>query len=371
MRILVINWQDLTNPLAGGAEVHLHEVFSRIARGGHEVTLLCSAYPGAPSEETIDGMRVIRTGNRALFNYAVPRAYRRLARARFDVVIEDLNKIPFFTPLFVKEPLVGIGHHLFRESIFRETNPAVAAYVYGMETAALAFYARKKIPFVVNSPSTMSDFEARGFRREDLTIAYLAVNHDLFRQTGVPKSPTPLIGCFGRLKRYKSIDVLLRALPAVLQEVPDTRVVIAGEGDDRPRLEEISHHLGLGDVVRFTGFISDAEKVDLLQSMWFKVATSVKEGWGLTVTEANACGTPVIASNVPGLRDAVRDGETGLLYPYGEVGTLAGKIVGLLRDQRRREDLSRNALAHSRTFTWDRAAGTTLAVLEHRIASEA
>jgi glycosyltransferase involved in cell wall biosynthesis len=217
----------------------------------------------------------------------------------------------------------------------------------------------------------MNDFEARGFRREDLTIAYLAVNHDLFRQTGVPKSPSPLIGCFGRLKRYKGVDILLRALPEVLKEVPETRVVIAGEGDDRPRLEEITRELGLGGVVRFTGFISDAEKVDLLQSMWFKVATSVKEGWGLTVTEANACGTPVIASDVPGLRDAVRDGETGLLYPYGEVGTLAGKIVGLLRDERRREDLSRNALTHARTFTWDRAAGTTLAVLEHRAASEA
>ena len=149
------------------------------------------------------------------------------------------------------------------------------------------------------------------------------------------------------------------------------RVVVVGEGDDRPRLEAVSKELGLGGVVRFTGFISDAEKVELLQSMWFKVATSVKEGWGLTVTEVNACGTPVIASNVPGLRDAVREGETGLLYPYGDVETLAAKMIGLLKDHRRREDLSRNALAYARTFTWDRAAETTLTVLEKSIASRA
>ena len=364
MRILVINWQDRCNPLAGGAEVHLHEVFSRIARRGHEVTLLCSLFDGAAAEETVDGIRVVRHGSRSFFNYGVPRMYRRLGGGAFDVVVEDLNKVPFFSPLFVREPLVGIGHHLFRTSIYHETNPAVASYIFGMEWLALRFYARRRIPFVVNSPSTLEDFVDHGFSRDALTIAYLAVNHDLFRPTGVGKSPTPLLGCFGRLKRYKSIDVLLRALPVVLVQVPPLRVVIAGEGDDRPRLERVTRDLGLDGVVQFTGFISDEAKVDLLQRIWWKVATSVKEGWGLTVTEANACGTPVIASDVPGLRDAVRDGETGVLFPYGDSGALAAKLVRLLRDPGERERMSRNALAYAAKFTWDNAAATTLEVLE-------
>lgn len=364
MRILIINWQDLRNPLAGGAEVHLHEVFSRIARRGHEVTLLCSRFDGGGAEEVVDGMRVIRQGSRSLFNYGVPRLYRRVGGGTFDVVVEDLNKIPFFTPLFVREPLVGIGHHLFRTSIFRETNPLVACYVYGMESLALASYARRGIPFLVNSPSTLEDFASFGFPRDRLTIAYLAVDHNVFRQTGVEKSPTPLIGCFGRLKRYKSIDVLLRALPAVLAQVRDLRVVIAGEGDDRPRLEQMSAELGLGGVVQFTGFLTNEARVELLQRLWWKVATSVKEGWGLTVTEANACGTPVIASDVPGLRDAVRDGETGVLVPYGESGRLASALVHLIRDRGERERMSRNALAYAATFTWENAASTTLEVLQ-------
>jgi glycosyltransferase involved in cell wall biosynthesis len=363
MRILVINWQDLKNPLAGGAEDHLHRVFSRIARI-HDVTVLCSHFDGAPTEETVDGLRIVRHGSRTLFNYSVPGIYRRIRNRGFDLVVEDLNKIPFFTPLYVREPLVGIGHHLFRSSIFRQTNPVAAGYVYGMETVALRYYARKRIPFIINSPSTFNDFAAHGFSAKDLTVVYPAINHDLFRPAGVPKSPTPLVACFGRIKRYKSLDILLHALPRVLQEVPELKVVIAGDGDDRQRLERLAEDIGLTNVVKFTGYISEEQKVELLQSIWFKVATSVKEGWGLTVSEANACGTTVLASDVPGLRDAVRDGETGILFPYGDTEKLAAEMIRLLNDRLLRDRLSHNAIAFAAKYTRDEEASQTLRVLE-------
>jgi glycosyltransferase involved in cell wall biosynthesis len=367
MKILIINWQDIRNPFAGGAEVHLHEVFSRIAQAGHEVTLYCSTFPGAAGEETIDGIRVIREGGRDLFNYRVPLAYlRRLSRQGFDIVIDDMNKIPFFTPLYVREPLYGITHHLFDTSIFRETNVLVAIYVYLMEQAAVWLYRLKGIPFIVGSPSTQTEMMAHGFRGDDVTVVNYAVNHALYRRTGVPRSPTPLIGYIGRLKKYKSIEQLLRALPAVLAQVPDLRLVVIGEGDDRGRLESISRALGLASTVEFTGYVTDEKKVELLQHIWFKVTTSSKEGWGLTVLEANACGTAVIASNVQGLRDAVKDGETGLLYTYGDVKELAQKIIQLVRDESLRDSLSANAVRWAQSFTWDVAAERTLALLEKR-----
>ncbi len=251
----------------------------------------------------------------------------------FDVVLDDMNKIPFFTPLFVREPVQGLIHHVFAKSIFREVNPLVGAYVYFMERIALALYRRKKTPFIVVSPSTYEDLVSRGFDPSLLVHIGLAVDHSLFRPTGEPKSPTPLIGYFGRLKKYKSVDQLLRALPSVLAEVPGLKTIIVGEGDDRPRLEGLAKELKVQDAVTFTGYVSDQEKIRLLQQMWFKVATSSKEGWGLTVTEANACGTPAIASDVPGLRDAVQDGKTGLLYRYGDVDDLAGKIKAPARGQ--------------------------------------
>jgi glycosyltransferase involved in cell wall biosynthesis len=157
---------------------------------------------------------------------------------------------------------------------------------------------------------------------------------------------------------------LLEAFPQIQQSVPGIRLVIVGEGDDRPRLERIARTLGIAQAVEFAGHVSDQRKAELLQQMWCKVTTSAKEGWGLTVLEANACGTPVVASNVPGLRDAVRDGITGLLYPYGDRSALAATVVRLITDDALREKLGREAVSWSRTFTWDRAAQQTLSILE-------
>jgi len=345
MKILVANWQDIKNPRAGGAEVHLHEVFSRIARMGHEVTLVCSSFPGSLPEEAIDGIRVIRKGGRYGFNFRFFIEYiRTVHRGEFDLLVDDMNKIPFFTPLFAAEPVQGIVHHLFGRSIFLETNALLASYVYLMEWLAVAQYRRRRVPFIVGSPSTKNELHRRGFAPEDVVLIPYGVDHAKHRLTGVPKSPTPLVGYFGRLKKYKSVDHLLQALPSVIAQVPSLRVLIIGEGDDRPRLQAMSRDLGLSDVVEFTGYVSEERKIELLQRIWFKVTTSSKEGWGLTVLEANACGTPVVASNVPGLRDAVRDGESGLLFAYGDRNDLSGKMLRLLTDGELRTRMATHAL---------------------------
>lgn len=368
MKILVVNWQDIKNPLAGGAEVHLHEVFSRIARLGHEVTLICSSFRHAPSEETIDGIRVLRRGGRYLFNMRFTFEYLvRFRSMPFDIIVEDMNKIPFFTPLYVRKPIYGITHHLFGKSIFLETNALLASYVYCMERWAVAFYKRRRIPFIVGSPSTYRELITAGFDPASVALIHYGVDHRTHHTQGAQKSPTPLIGYFGRLKRYKCVEHLLRALPTVLAAVPELQVVIVGEGDDRQRLEAITRELHLENTVHFTGFVSEQEKIALLQSMWCKVTTSSKEGWGLTVIEANACGTPVIASNVEGLRDAVQHDETGLLYEFGNVSDLADKIVRILHDSKLRTRLTHNAIEWARQFDWDRAATTTLALLERRV----
>lgn len=364
MRILILNWQDITHPLSGGAEVHLHNIFSRIARRGHDVTLFCSSYSGAQREQVLDGIRIIRRGGRQLFNFHVPFAYLlRFRRQRFDIVIDDLNKIPFFTPLYVREPLAGIVHHLFGRSIFAETNLLVGTYVYCMERCALFLYRMSRIPFFVVSPSTREEMRRRGFPSEDLHLVYNCVDHELHRPDASRRSRIPLIGYFGRLKKYKGVDQFIRAVAGVHASHPELRVLIIGEGDDRPRLERMTMELGLQQIVTFTGYVPERRKVELLQEMWFGVTTSSKEGWGLTVLESNACGTPVIASDVPGLRDAVKNGETGLLYTHGDKGDLVGKIRMLLDDPVQRRRLSDNAIAWAGEFNWENAAEKTLEVL--------
>ena len=363
MKILVINWQDIKHPLGGGAEVHLHEIFERIAARGHQVTLLSCGFEGAPKEENINGIRVIRVGSRGYFNFVVPFYYFfKLSRENFDAVVLDINKIPFFSPLLIKKPRAIIVHHFFGKAIFLEASLPVAYYVYLTEKLFLKLY--RKFPVLYYSPSTRDEMIKEGWSPENFYYVPIAVDLNLYRVLGIPKDEKPLVVYLGRIKKYKSVDHLLRAFVKVLEQVPEARLAVVGDGDDRPRLEQIAKELGIADRVEFTGFVSEEEKVRWLNRAWVVVNPSSKEGWGLTMTEANACGTPVVAANSPGLRDAVKHGETGLLYPYGDVDALADAVTRILTDEKLRSKLREGGLKNANKYTWDYAAEKTLEVLQ-------
>lgn len=354
-RILFINWRDIRNPEAGGAEVHLHEISRRIAALGHSVTLLASRYEGAPREEVIDGVRVVRVGGRFTFNFHVPGAFRKLAGEQtFDIVIDDINKIPFYTPVYVRTPVLALAHHLFGRTIFLEASLPVALYVFLAESLIPVLYRNTR--FVVVSNSTRDEMLLRGLKPGNVSIVYNAVDHSRYKPSPDMRSPEPLIGYVGRIKRYKRVDILLKALVIVKESVPDVRLRIAGSGDHLDALEALAGRLGISTRVDFMGFVTEQQKIDMLREAHVIANPSSKEGWGVTVIEANACGTPVIASNVPGLRDAVVDGETGLLVPYGDVEALAEKLVEVLRNRTLAESLKKNALEWAAKFNWDRSA---------------
>lgn len=366
MNILVINWQDWRNPLSGGAEVHLYETFRRVAAMGHHVTIFCSSFPGAPPEETIEGMRIIRRGGRNTFNFIVPWYYLfKLRKGNYDVVVDDLNKIPFYTPLYVRRPLVGLSHHFFGKSIFLEAGRVAGSYVYTSE--ALVDYIYRRTPFLVVSQSTLDEFVERGFNRDNFTLALNSIDHNLLHPTGVPKSAHPTVGYFGRLKKYKSVDHVIQAFARVRQSIPDAKLVIIGRGDYQPALEKLAGELGVAEATRFTGFVSDEEKLRLLQELWVVVNPSMKEGWGIVNVEANACGTPAIAADSPGLRDSVKDAVTGDLYPYGDIDELTAKMLRILQDQERRESYREKALEFAQSLSWDETARATVQVLEEAI----
>jgi glycosyltransferase involved in cell wall biosynthesis len=366
MRILLLNWQDIRNPFGGGAEVYLHQIFKRLAAQGHSITLLCSQFSGAPAEEEIDGLRIVRRGNRNVFNFIVPIEYaRRFRQDHYDIIIDDINKIPFYTPLFVREPLLGMVMHLFGKSIFKEASFPAASYVFGAERLASSIY--RNTPLVAISESTRQELLLQGFSESNIFLVPCAVNHAAYHQLpGVPRTEA-LIGYVGRIKKYKSVDHLLHAFAIVLKVMPYAKLVVIGEGDGKPAFQQLSHELQIDHATTFTGFLPLEEKVRLLNQMQLVVNTSAKEGWGLTVTEANACGTPAVASDVPGLRDAVIDGESGLLYEYGNIEQLAEKILLLLRDEHLHLRLSTGALAYAESLTWDKSAKIMMDVIERVI----
>lgn len=363
MRILLINWQDIKNPFGGGAEVYLHQIFKRIAKMGHSVTLFCSRFDGSLPEETIDDIFIIRKGNRNIFNYIVPVEYqKRFRHEQYDIVIDDINKIPFYTPLYVKKPLLGMVMHLFDKSIFKETVFPIASYVYCAERFALSMY--RKTPLVAISKSTRTELIEHNFQPEKIFLVPCAVDHSTYKQIEGINPSEPIIGYIGRIKKYKSLDHLLHAFKIILSEISNAKLIVIGEGDGRATFESLARELKIDHATTFTGFLPIEEKVRLLNQMQVVVNTSAKEGWGLTVTEANACGVPVVASDVPGLRDAVIDGESGLLYEYGNIEQLTEKILLILRDKNMQTRLSKGALNYAQSLNWDASAKIMLEVIE-------
>jgi glycosyltransferase involved in cell wall biosynthesis len=365
-RILFVNWRDIRNPEAGGAEVHLHAIAGRIAAKGHDVTVLASEFPGSPPEEAIDGVRVVRKGGKFTFNFHVPGAIRRLSREKpFDIVVDDINKIPFYTPLYVRGPLLALAHHLFARTIFLEAAFPVALYVYAGEALIPSVYRRTR--FVVVSESTRRELVEKGIPEANIDIVYNAVDHTKFKPPTRPKPAEPIVGYVGRIKRYKKIDYLLEAMKIVLRRLPEARLMLAGSGDYLPALVALAGRLGVSDRVEFMGFLGEDAKIAMLQRAHVVVNPSSKEGWGVTVIEANACGTPVIASDVPGLRDAVVDGKTGFLVPFGDIEACAGRMLEVLEDHSLRERLSKAAIAHAKTFNWDDSTAALLGIIEQVI----
>lgn len=365
----MVNWQDRRNPHAGGAEIHLHEVFGRLARRGHEVDLLCSGFDGAPARERVDGIEVFRAGGRLTFSLHARRHYRRrLAPRSPDVIVEDLNKVPLFTPRWGDVPVVALVHHLFGATAFREASFPVALATWLLERPIPRVFAG--LPVVAVSDSTRDDLVARGLDAADVHVVPNGVDLDLYRPdpaTGVFDRPTVLY--LGRLKRYKGVDLVLKAVARLRDRGVDVRLVVGGKGDDRPRLEALAVSLAIEDRVEFEGFVSHDRKLELLRRAWVHVLTSPKEGWGITVVEAGACGTPSVASDAPGLRDSVRDGETGLLVPHGDVDALAAALERVISDEALRSRLGEAAVRFARGLSWDAAADRFEEILRRRVAA--
>ncbi|HXM38682.1 MAG TPA: glycosyltransferase family 4 protein [Gemmatimonadales bacterium] len=370
MKILLVNWNDRQNPHAGGAEIHLHELFGRIAGSGHEIDLIASGWPGCAERVELDGMRVLRVGGRHSFALRARGAVRRaLSERAYDVVVEDINKLPLYLPTLTRAPFVAIVPHLFGTTAFAEASVPVAAVVWAAELAIPRVY--RGAGFHAISESTRDDLVRRGVPGERIVVIHPGVDATWYcPDPKTPRAERPTFLYLGRLKRYKGVEFALRALAQVRKARSDITLDICGEGDDRPRLERVARRLGLGggDAVRFLGFVPEEEKRRLLRRAWAVLFASPKEGWGITNVEAAACGTPALASDSPGLRESVRHGVTGYLVPHGDWRGLADRMVALAADPDLLARLGRAARSFAEGLSWEAAARATTAHLQQVIA---
>jgi glycosyltransferase involved in cell wall biosynthesis len=361
--VLAINFRDPAHPEAGGAELHLEEILLEAVRRGYRVTWLATGFRGAPPEAEHRGIRVVRRGDWWNFNLVLPGVLRReFSSPAPDLVIEDINKVPCFTPWWTRAPVAVIVPHLFGATAFQEASPPVALYVVLLEQLIPFAYRRSR--FVVISESTRDDLVRRRIDRARIEVVHCGLDHDTYRfDPAVAKSPRPTVLYIGRLRRYKGVDWVMRTMPRVLERLPDARLVVVGDGPHRAGLEAQARRGKLDAAIEFRGFLPRSEKRRLLQEAWVLVQPSPKEGWGLTVVEAGACGTAVVAADSPGLRDSVRDGETGLLVPYGDEAALAAALGRVLEDRTLQRRLADAGRAWAARFTWPDCASRSLDAL--------
>lgn len=363
MRILLVNWQDRENPQAGGAEIHLHEIFGRLAAKGHDVRMLCGGWPDCPPRATLDGIDVHRAGTRHTFPFVAHRYYKAHLAEWADVLVEDINKVPLYTPRWGAKRVVALVPHLFGSTAFQELSAPLAAAVWTAERPLGRAY--RGIPFEAISDSTAEDLTHRGIRRELIKVIYPGIDSAAFTPNPSERSPAPVFAYLGRLKKYKGVHFAIRAFAAL--NLPNAVLEIAGAGDYRPALETLAASLDLGGRVKFLGRISEQEKLALLRRAWALVFASPKEGWGITNLEAAACATPVVASNSPGIRETVRDGKTGFLVPHGDVVAMTAAMRRLAESRDLVATLGHAARSFAETFTWERAADETQRHLERVI----
>jgi glycosyltransferase involved in cell wall biosynthesis len=359
VNLLLVNWQDPSNPHAGGAEIHLHEIFRRLRERGHPVVWLASGWRGAPARDELDGMEIHRTASRYTFGAAVPFYYRRkLARRGFDVVVEALNKVPVYSPAWSRSPSVLIVHHLFGTTAFQEAPLPIAALTWLLERPVRRLY--RSVPVQAISHSTATDLVGRGVPAPNLRVIHPGVDQSFFRPADSPtRAVIPTFLYLGRLQRYKRVDLILQAFARLHAEGRPCRLIIAGRGDREASLRGLAGKLEIADCVEFAGFVSETRKRELFRAAWANVFVSPKEGWGITNLEAAACGTPTIASDSPGLRESVVSGRTGFLVPHGDVAALALAMRRLAVSPALVEELGATAHDFAADFTWERSARET------------
>ena len=365
-RVLILNWRDISHPGAGGAERVTHELARRWVTWGHQVTLFTASYPGARPEEWIDGVHVIRRGRQQTVHWEAYRHYRRALRGHYDVVVDEVNTIPFFAPLYARVPVVMYINQLAREVWRYEAPFPLSTAGYLTEPFYLRVY--RHTPIMTISQSTEDDLRALGLRGSSHIIPMATDTQAFERLPDLETKERSLTLCFvGRVVPSKRVDHIVSALHLLHQTGhEDARLWIVGSWDDayRRELDNLIAATGLGEHVTFFGRTDTATKEKLLARAHVFVIASIREGWGLVVTEANALGTPAVVYDVPGLRDSTVDGETGLVCKQNTPAALAQEIASLRQNTALYARLREHAWAAAKELSWDKTARAAWSAIE-------
>ena len=367
-RILIFNWRDTKHVFAGGAEVYIDELAKRWVKDGNSVTMFCGNDHKNLPYEKIGGIEVYRRGGTYMVYVYAFMYYMLKFRGKYDVIIDCENGIPFFTPLFVHKPVILLVHHVHQEVFRAFLKFPLRPIAELLESKLMPFVYKNKTIVTVSSSSRQAIFNLGFTHFGNIEIIPNGVSSSLYVQ--YPKTPYPSFLYVGRLKEYKNIDVAIKAFARILKTQKDARFSVVGWGETYPELYRLVEKLQISHAVNFYGRVTDKQKAKFLSESWAAIQPSLIEGWGITVIEANAAGTPVIASRVSGLQDSVVNGETGMLVEKGNVKQFATAMQVIVSDTAMRERLSQNAVRWSQNFDWDKSANMFYRLIGRTIAGD-
>jgi glycosyltransferase involved in cell wall biosynthesis len=359
-KVLWLSWKDRGHPQWGGAEVLTHELRTRLHSDGHAVTLLTCGYQGAPAREQAGGIHTIRVGaNRYTHPFRAAAHYLLRLRNKFDFVIEEVNAAPYFSVLFGKKAKRFLFyHHLEREVWLHEAKPPLNFLgYYVIEPTVTHLLGRSRVPLITVSESTRREMAGYGFSPERTHVISEGIEiKPLANLRAAHKFSQPTILSFGSLRAMKRTLDQVQAFEHAKQFVPNLQLKIAGDASGpygQAVLRYISRSPHKADI-DYLGKVSLQDKIKLMRSCHIIIVTSVKEGWGLIVTEAASQGTPAVVYDVPGLRDSVRHQQTGLVTA-AQPAALAEGIVQLLSDREMYQRLQRAAWQWSKQINFDQS----------------
>jgi glycosyltransferase involved in cell wall biosynthesis len=354
LRILVLNWKDFNNPNAGGAEEYIYQIFTRLAKKGIEITLFTSCFNGANRNDNINNIKIIRRGNKFTV-YLLGFLFYIMNRYKYDVVIESINTVPFLTPFYVKKPIYTIIHHLGGKETYD--------LEVGKTFSSVLTVIQKFVPLLYTNTNIITVSEST--KKELMNINKKIQSIDIVKngivlppeKIIINKFEKPTIIYFGRVKKLKRVELIINAFNQVKTIVPEAILIIAGRGDDSyyDFLKNYVKSKSIKDV-NFLGALNQEDKLLYLCKSWVYAIASIKEGWGISVLEANSVGLPVVAYNVPGLVDSIKDSKSGFLIEDGDEYSYARAIIKLLLDTKLRCKMSQDAIFWANHFSWDRSA---------------
>ena len=362
MKVLWLSWKDRTHPEAGGAEVVKDELCKRLIADGHQVTQLVGGYPGAEGEVNHDGIRVIRVGGFYTVYFLAPFYYFRHLRNWADIIIEEVNTAPFGTPyLYPKKQSTKrflFIHQLTREIWFYEKIPFPFTYFfYYLEPVLL--WLQRTMQVITISESTKNDLKQYGFQDINIHIISEGLKDvtPISSLDAIQKYDRPTLLSFSAMRPMKRTLDIIKAFEIAKQSIPDLQLLIAGD-DSGAYVTECKTYIASSphkNDITVLGRVSQKKKFELMQKSHLHASCAIREGWGLTITEANSQGTPAVAYDTPGLRDSIRSGVTGVLTRESTPASLADAMVSILKDPEQYATLRRRAWEWSHDITFDQS----------------